>query len=470
MYQTSAYLPHSQPVAEFRSNQLINLIPLVGIFLFLGVFTLSASRLLPQSNTIRLAILTLITLIAIAVISFIHVRLAYRIIFYHEGMHIKSGQNELFLAWEEIIATNIKMSQQRGFQLLYYYVYRNDGQKFQIGPWNRDVFLFKLSDNPIKQIDLKTAIEFIQDASFKARFNHTVSHMEQGTWIHFKHFELSKVGIRHKEHVLHWRLVRNIDIADDRILVHSLGEGKPWAILKLAVGPNRDLVPALLVHYGGERLDGLQKKANDLLLVKDIQRRAQATTLQKLAPFILIGVMLIIAYASLMYGNHTAKQTSLWKKGETAIDQRDGTTAREIFDELVKANPKNAEAYLNRGRSYLLLGEYDLALKDLQQANLLRPNDERITFYLGRSYQHQSQWDLALSYYQESLKLYKTKQHIYYTGYPWVFYRQAQVYRELGDYDEAIRQLTFGLRAPHIEKELRAQMIQELKELQALRR
>lgn len=472
MKQTSAYLPHSQPIAEFRASRIGNQLPAIFLFLFFGFLIVSnylASS--HQGDLIRFGIMILMTVGLLTAILMGLRRMVYRVVFYHEGMHIQSGQHDLFLAWEEITASNAKVTHYGGLTFLTNEIYWGDGQKIQIGAWDRSDSWFKLPASSIEQIDLETAIAFIQDASFEHRCNHALSRMEQGAWIDFKHFGLSKIGIRHKQRVLHWQLVKDIDAADDRILVRSLGEDKPWAMLKFDIVPNRDLVPVLVARYAGERLSVFQEREIDPLLVKDIKKRARFATLLSWSPIIFVVVVVLSIIGGSLYDYQTrAQRSALWAQGEAAIAQGDGATALEIFDEFVEKNPRHAEAYLNRGRSYLLLAEYELAFKDLQQANLLRPNDGRIIFYFGRLYQRVGRWEQALAYYKVSLKLYENRQQTHYVAYPWVFYRQAQVYRELQNYDEAMRQLTLGLNAPTVQDDIRALMIQELEELQTLNR
>lgn len=471
MYQTSAQLPHSQPVAEFRANRIVSQLPAICLFLFFGFLIVSGYNLSPRGDLIRFAISILTSIGSLGLVIFGYLRLVYRMVFYQEGIHIQSAQHDLFLAWEEITATEAKVIHKQGLSLLFNYIYWGDGKKIQIGPWDRNDKWFKLPASSIKQIDLETAIDFIQQASFEARYKHALSRMEQGAWLNFKHFELGKVGIRHKQRVLHWQLVSDIDAADDRILVRASGQNQPWAILRFDAVPNWDLVPVLTAHYGGEQLSVFQKEEIDPLLVKDLQRRAIVGNLLAWGPWIFIGLVVLTVCGGSIYNDIKRQQNNaLWAKGEQAIVQNDGTTALEIFDRFVTNNSQSASAYLNRGRSYLLLEEYDLAFKDLQQANLLRPNDERIIFYFGRLYQRQGQWEQALDYYKISAGLYESRQLTQQANYPWVFYRQAQVYRELEDYDEALRQLTAGLNAPRVDDNLRVQMIQELEELQALRR
>lgn len=471
MNHTSVQLPHSQPVAEFRANRTVNLLPAICLFLFFGLLTAWGYPTYLQNDPLRLGISILISVTLLGMVIAAHLRMVYRMVFYPEGIHIQSTQHNLFLAWKEITATEAKIRYNQGFALLFNSIYWGEGKKIQIGPWDRNDKWFKLPPSPIEQIDLATAIDFIQQASFEARYKHALSRMEQGVWLNFKHFALSKSGIRHKQRVLEWQQVSDIDAADDRILVRATGQSKPWAMLKYGVVPNQDLLPALIAHYGGEQLSIFQKDEIDPLLFKDLKRRAKIGNLVAWAPWILIGLLVLIICGGAIYSDIQRQQDeALWEKGVQAIAQQDGETALEIFDRFVKNNPQSAKAHLNRAISYLILEEYDLALQDLQRANFLRPNDGQTIFHLGLLYHMQGQWKQALAYYNVSARLYESQQGTQQTDYAWICYRQAQVYRELADYDEALRHLRAGLKVPQVDDDLRTQMRRELEELQALKR
>ena len=56
------------------------------------------------------------------------------------------------------------------------------------------------------------------------------------------------------------------------------------------------------------------------------------------------------------------------------------------FQQTIKSNPKYAVAYSVLGRSYLGVGESDLALKNIELAHNLDKNDEHYYFSLGKAY------------------------------------------------------------------------------------
>lgn len=91
MKQTSAYLPHGQPVAEFRASRIGNQLLGICLFLFLGCITVFGYQPPLQGDLIGFGISLLVTLGLLAAIVVGHRRMVYRVVFYHEGMHIQSG-------------------------------------------------------------------------------------------------------------------------------------------------------------------------------------------------------------------------------------------------------------------------------------------------------------------------------------------------------------------------------------------
>ncbi|MFA5794251.1 MAG: tetratricopeptide repeat protein [Candidatus Brocadiia bacterium] len=58
-----------------------------------------------------------------------------------------------------------------------------------------------------------------------------------------------------------------------------------------------------------------------------------------------------------------------------AAGQRDYQQALELFDQAIKVDPSNYEAYTNRGVCYAALGQIDQAIKDLNEAIKLNPKN-----------------------------------------------------------------------------------------------
>jgi tetratricopeptide (TPR) repeat protein len=77
----------------------------------------------------------------------------------------------------------------------------------------------------------------------------------------------------------------------------------------------------------------------------------------------------------------------------------------EYFNEYIKKNPNNPEAYHDRGLTFALLGQNDSALKDFN-ANIDLDRDSPVAYYnRGNVYLKMGQKKLAMSDYYKACSL-----------------------------------------------------------------
>ena len=62
---------------------------------------------------------------------------------------------------------------------------------------------------------------------------------------------------------------------------------------------------------------------------------------------------------------------------------RDYNIAINDYTKAIEIYPSNTKAYIQRGRTYIGLGNYELAKKDLSRSIMLEPNNEKALFYRG---------------------------------------------------------------------------------------
>ncbi len=91
-------------------------------------------------------------------------------------------------------------------------------------------------------------------------------------------------------------------------------------------------------------------------------------------------------------------------KNEIEEAQKFATQALEIYQEIVKLNPKD-DAYINMGKSYNYKGEYDKALEYFQKAIELNPKNDDAYSGMGVSYYQQKEYDIAIESYQKAIEL-----------------------------------------------------------------
>ena len=75
------------------------------------------------------------------------------------------------------------------------------------------------------------------------------------------------------------------------------------------------------------------------------------------------------------------------------------------FDAAIKLNPKNAEAFYNRGLANGKLGKYDAAIDDYGEAIRLNPKDAEAPFNRGLAYMRVDKNDFAARDFTEVIGL-----------------------------------------------------------------
>jgi predicted Zn-dependent protease len=103
--------------------------------------------------------------------------------------------------------------------------------------------------------------------------------------------------------------------------------------------------------------------------------------------------------------------------------------AIEEFRKAVDLNPDNASIYQSMGMAYFSLGDMAHAKMALSQAIILSPEDIMSLFYLGRVYQQEGKWELALRNFEEVRSVYPDMEQLY--------YNLAMVQSKLGNLAEA---------------------------------
>jgi len=119
--------------------------------------------------------------------------------------------------------------------------------------------------------------------------------------------------------------------------------------------------------------------------------------------------------------SYTRQGYVLWHRG-------DYDAAISAFDQALKADPDDAEAYYGRGRAHGAAGQYDAAIADYTSAIRLDP---RPFDYDNRAvaYEQTSRWTAALADYNETIRLEPGSASLY--------VRRAALYAQAGDVQKA---------------------------------
>ena len=96
------------------------------------------------------------------------------------------------------------------------------------------------------------------------------------------------------------------------------------------------------------------------------------------------------------------KASALWNDEKYT----DAKRAIEYLSNAIKLQPDYADAYINRGSAYIILGQYQLAIADINQAMRLKPDDAYYLYYnRAAAYSALGLYQRAIEDYNEALRL-----------------------------------------------------------------
>lgn len=83
------------------------------------------------------------------------------------------------------------------------------------------------------------------------------------------------------------------------------------------------------------------------------------------------------------------------------LQDRTFDEAIALLDDILKADPRNADAYLLKGRILGEMGHQEEAVGALEEVVAIRPDDTAAIYYLGRLYDEQKQSDKAIAQFEK---------------------------------------------------------------------
>jgi tetratricopeptide (TPR) repeat protein len=108
--------------------------------------------------------------------------------------------------------------------------------------------------------------------------------------------------------------------------------------------------------------------------------------------------------------------------------------AMALITEVIKSNPTDAEAYMNRGSVQTSLGEVELAISDFTTAIHLDPNLAPAWYNRGTTLAHVGRYESAIADFTEAMRLQP--------DFPLAYCNRGLAKTELGRYDEALADYT----------------------------
>jgi tetratricopeptide (TPR) repeat protein len=111
--------------------------------------------------------------------------------------------------------------------------------------------------------------------------------------------------------------------------------------------------------------------------------------------------------------------------------------AAAILTQIIKSDPRNAAAYMNRGSVQTVLGEIAFALDDYSTALRLAPGMVEAWYNRGTTYTHMRQFEAAISDFTEAIRQKP--------DFALAYCNRALSEVELGRYDDAIADYAVGV-------------------------
>ena len=107
----------------------------------------------------------------------------------------------------------------------------------------------------------------------------------------------------------------------------------------------------------------------------------------------------------LTIGGEKQEIDALLKQATICVRQQQPARAVAIFSEVIKADPLNASAYLNRGSAQAALGEVGFALGDYGTALKLKPDMTEAWYNRGTVFMRMHRFESAMADFTEAIRL-----------------------------------------------------------------
>jgi formylglycine-generating enzyme required for sulfatase activity/tetratricopeptide (TPR) repeat protein len=124
-------------------------------------------------------------------------------------------------------------------------------------------------------------------------------------------------------------------------------------------------------------------------------------------------------------------------RGSVYYHKRDYARAIVDYSEAIRINPTDATAYNGRGNAYFDQGDYDRAIVDYSEAIKLNPNDATVYGNRGIAYSDKGDYDGAIADFSEAIKL-NPKDATTYDNRGLAYRRKGDLDRAIADYIQAI--------------------------------
>src|SRR5262245_43359831 len=129
-------------------------------------------------------------------------------------------------------------------------------------------------------------------------------------------------------------------------------------------------------------------------------------------------------------GSAQEQRDLLMRQVTECMRQGKRAQAMALITEVIKSNPTDAEAYMNRGSLQTSLGEVELAISDFTTAIRLDPNLAPAWYNRGTTLAHVGRYESVIADFTEAIRLQP--------DFPLAYCNRGLAKTELGRYDEAL--------------------------------
>lgn len=160
--------------------------------------------------------------------------------------------------------------------------------------------------------------------------------------------------------------------------------------------------------------------------------------------------------------------------GISLIQLERNKEAQPVFEKLAQISQKNPETLINAAQGFMLLGDYQRAVKEFQTVSALAPNTPKVNYFIGQNLIRLNRYDEAEQYFLKELEINPTdemsKYHLALTlierkirteeamkllneaitlrsDYADAHYQLGKIYIEKGETEKAIAQLETAVNA-----------------------
>lgn len=134
----------------------------------------------------------------------------------------------------------------------------------------------------------------------------------------------------------------------------------------------------------------------------------------------------------------------LYLQGVSLYEQKDVTNAIIALSKCIFISPAFAIAYIKRGEILLGMSNFNGALNDFKIAYTYMPNDYNLNFLMGYTYHGMSNWNDAIVFYDEAIKIKAEINTLLLRG---------EAYRKLSNFSEALKNYEEVLRINPLQEE-----------------